>query len=237
MFYFDPLYFILLAPGMLLAMWASWRTHSAFAEGQRYPSPRGMTGAQAAAEVLNAANVNVAIQPTQGFLSDHYDPSAKVLRLSPDVYYGQTLSALGVACHEAGHAVQDATHYFPLVIRNGLVPLANIGSNVSWIILMIGFFMMSAEPYLGRTIVMAGCGLFSLTVLFQVVNLPVEFDASRRARTMLVNYGIIGEADDKIVGKVLNAAAMTYVAGTLTAILTLLYFLIRAGAFGRSRDE
>jgi Zn-dependent membrane protease YugP len=235
---FDPLYFILLAPGLLLAAWASWRTHSAFNEGKTLLARRRISGAEAAAEVLHTAGVKgVAIEPVQGFLSDHYDPRHKVLRLSPDVYAGRSLSALGVAAHEAGHAIQDATRYVPLVVRNALVPLASIGSNAAWIIIMIGFLMMAAEPLLGRNIVLIGCGAFSLAVLFQLVNLPVEFDASRRARFMLVNYGIITPEEDVVVKKVLNAAAMTYVAGTLTAILTLLYFLIRAGVIGgRSSD-
>ena len=240
MFYwFDPLYFILLAPGILLAAWAQWRTHSAFAEGKRYRSPGGLTGAEAAARVLANAGVHhVGIEPVQGVLTDHYDPRDKVLRLSPEVFGGRTLSALGVAAHEAGHAIQDAARYAPLAIRNGLVPLANIGSNLAWIIIMVGFVMMnfSRDPTFGKYVVMLGCGAFSLTVLFQLVNLPVEFDASRRARAMLLNYGIISAEEDRIVGRVLNAAAMTYVAATLTAILTLLYFLIRAGLLG-GRDD
>jgi Zn-dependent membrane protease YugP len=236
---FDPLYFIILAPGILLALWATWRTRSAFHAGAQYHSSSGLTGAQAAYDVIEAAGVTgVRIEPVQGFLSDHYDPHEKVLRLSPEVYYGQHLSALGVAAHEAGHAIQDATRYPLLSLRNVLVPLANFGSNAAWIIIMIGFVMMamSEDPTFGRYVVYTGCGAFSLVVLFQLVNLPVEFDASRRARLMLLNHGLVTEEEDRIVGKVLNAAAMTYVAATLTAILTLVYFLIRAGLLG-GRDE
>jgi Zn-dependent membrane protease YugP len=199
----------------------------------------GITGADAAAEVLSAAGVTgVAIEPTEGFLSDHYDPTHKVLRLSPDVYHGQTLSAVGVAAHEAGHAIQDATRYPLLSLRNGLVPLAAWGGNLSFFIIIAGLVLSSMRAALGPTVLLIGIGAFSLTVLFQVVNLPVEFDASRRARLALVNHGLISERDDTVVGKVLNAAAMTYVAATATAILELVYWLIRAGVLGgSSRDE
>jgi len=206
------------------------------AQGLQHLSTSGITGAQAAWDVMHAAGVeNVAIEPVEGFLSDHYDPGKKVLRLSPDVYQGQSLSALGVGAHEAGHAIQDATRYRPLVIRNTLVPLANIGSNAAWVIIVIGFVLMAAQPALGRTAVIIGCAAFSLTVLFQLVNLPVEFDASRRARRMLVDHGIITQQEDAVVKKVLRAAAMTYVAATLTAILTLVYYLLRAGLLGGRR--
>src|SRR5262249_48495869 len=151
---------------------------------------------------------------------------------SPDVYHGQSLSAVGVAAHEAGHAIQDATRYPLLVVRNGLVPMASIGSGLSWVLIMIGFALMAAQSLWGRLVVLIGLGAFSLTVLFQLVNLLVEFDASRRARLMLVDHGIVTEQEDTVVKRVLNAAALTYVAATLTAVLTLLYFLIRAGLLG-----
>jgi Zn-dependent membrane protease YugP len=235
---FDPLYLLLVTPAMLLAAWASYRVHSAFAMGQQYRAASGLTGAEAAAAVMQAAGVTgVDIEETSGFLSDHYDPSAKVLRLSPDVFHGQNLSALGVAAHEAGHAVQDATHYPLLVLRNGLVPLASIGGNLSWIFIMIGLVLMYARFAFGPIALYIGIGLFSLTVLFQLINLPVEFDASRRARDMLLNHALVTEDEDRIVKKVLGAAAMTYVAGTITAAMQLLYFLIRAGLLGgRSND-
>jgi Zn-dependent membrane protease YugP len=234
---FDPLYFVLLAPGVLLAMWAQWRTQRAFSKGMQIPSSHGLTGAQAADEVMHAAGISgVGIEPVEGFLTDHYDPKGKVLRLSPDVYHGQSLSAVGVAAHEAGHAIQDASRYPLLVLRNGLVPMASIGSNVSWVLIFIGFWLMAAHSFLGQPVLLIGIGAFSLTVLFQLVNLPVEFDASKRARYMLLNYGLITEQEDVVVKDVLGAAALTYVAATLTAILTLLYFLIRSGLLGRRRD-
>jgi Zn-dependent membrane protease YugP len=235
--FFDPLYFLILAPGLLLAAWASFRVQAAFAEGQQYQPSSGLTGAQAAAEVMRAAGVTgVAIEPVPGQLSDHYDPHAKVLRLSEPVYAGRSLSALGVAAHEAGHAIQDSTHYPLLSMRNGLVPLASIGGGLSMIFLMIGLFLLFMHAIFGQIILLIGIGLFSLTVLFQIVNLPVEFDASRRARVMLVNHGLITEEEDAVVKRVLSAAAMTYVAATLTAILTLLYYLIRSGVLG-GRDD
>ena len=236
--FFDPLYFVILAPGLLLAMWAQWRTQSAFNQGKEIPSSSGLTGAEAAAEVMRSAGISgVSIEPVQGFLSDHYDPREKVLRLSPDVYEGRSLSALGVAAHEAGHAMQDASHYPLMGIRNGLVPLASIGSNVSWILMIVGIGLMGMQPLLGRPIVLLGIVAFSLTVLFQVVNLPVEFDASRRAREMLLQNGIVTAQEETVVRRVLSAAAMTYVAATITAMLTLVYFLIRAGLLGGRRNN
>jgi len=236
--FFDPLYFLILAPGLLLAAWASYRVHSAFAEGQQYRPSSNLSGAEAAAEVLHAAGIaDVGIEPVEGQLSDHYDPKAKVLRLSEPVYAGRSLSALGVAAHEAGHAIQDASHYPLLFMRNGLVPLASLGGGLSMIFLMLGMTLLFLHSMFGQVVLLIGIGLFSLTVLFQLVNLPVEFDASRRARTMLVNYNLITEEEDKVVKRVLRAAAMTYVAATLTAILTLLYYLIRSGVLGgRSHD-
>jgi Zn-dependent membrane protease YugP len=165
-------------------------------------------------------------------MSDHYDPRAKVLRLSPDVYQGRSLAALGVAAHEAGHALQDAEGYPLLKMRNGLVPLAAAGPTVGWILLMIGFFLHSAGW------MWAGLIVFSFAVIFQLVNLPVEFDASRRAKELLTRIGILNAEEAPAVAKVLNAAAMTYVAGTLMAILQLAYFVIRSGVLnGSSRDR
>lgn len=236
--FFDPLYFIVLAPGLLLALWAQWRVQTAFSEGKMIASSSGLTGAQAAAEVLRSAGISgVAIEPVEGTLSDHYDPRDKVLRLSPDVYQGRSLSALGVAAHEAGHAIQDASHYPLMGIRSGLVPLASVGSNVSWILIVIGISLMGMRSILGQPIVLLGILAFSLTVLFQLINLPVEFDASRRAREMLTRNGLITAQEDAVVGHVLSAAAMTYVAATITAILTLVYYLIRAGLLGGRRND
>jgi len=174
---------------------------------------------------------DVAIEPVHGQLTDHYDPSHKVLRLSEPVFDGRSLAALGVAAHEAGHALQDARGYSPLVVRNLLVPAASFGSSAAWIVFFVGMLMQWGG------LIIAGMVLFSAVVLFQLVNLPVEFDASRRAREQLLATGLIAPDEEPTVARVLNAAALTYVAGTLTSILTLLYFVIRSGVFGGSRDE
>lgn len=228
----DPLYFLIVAPGMLLAMWAQARVSWAFSEGSQIPSRSGITGAQAAAEVMNSEGVSgVEIEPVPGQLTDHYDPRSKVLRLSEPVYGGRSLAALGVAAHEAGHAIQDAHRYTGLVLRNLMVPAAGFGSNTAWIVFFIGLVLHSTN------MMIIGMALFSAVVLFQLVNLPVEFDASRRARVALQMTGLISQEEDQVVGRVLNAAAWTYVAGTLTSILTLLYFLMRSGLLGERRDD
>jgi Zn-dependent membrane protease YugP len=221
--FFDPMYFLFLAPGILLALWAQARISSAYREASQIPSASGYTGAEAAAALMRAAGVGgVEIETVPGQMTDHYAPTEKVLRLSTEVYAGQSLAALGIAAHEAGHAIQDKERYGLLVVRNLMVPLANFGSNASWIIILLGFAMQWAG------LIYIGIAVFGLTVLFQLVNLPVEFDASRRARRQLVAAGIVSASEEVEVGRVLNAAAMTYVAATLTAILTLLYFLFRA---------
>jgi Zn-dependent membrane protease YugP len=225
--FFDPLYFVFLAPGLLLALWAQARVSWAYHEGSQVPSSRGLTGAQAAAEILRAEGVSgVAIEPVEGQLSDHYDPRNKVLRLSEGVYAGRSLAAMGIAAHEAGHAIQDATRYSPLVVRNLLVPAAGFGSGLAWIVMIAGFVLHMFN------LLLLGIVLFSTTVVLQLVNLPVEFDASRRARQALAMTGLISPEEDPIVGRVLNAAAWTYVAATLTSVLTLLYYLYRFGLLG-----
>jgi Zn-dependent membrane protease YugP len=229
-FYFDWMYFVFLAPGILLALWAQYRVKSAYAEASRIPSESGYSGAQAADAVMHQAGVEgVHIEPVDGFLSDHYVPGQKILRLSPDVYSGRSLAALGIAAHESGHAIQDARRYPLLVVRNLLVPLAGFGSNVSWFLIFGGFVL----GWLG--LIKIGILAFSLVVLFQLINLPVEFDASRRARIALVEGGLVTQEEDAHVAKVLNAAALTYVAGTLTSVLTLLYYLFRSGLLGGRR--
>jgi Zn-dependent membrane protease YugP len=225
--WFDPMYLVFLAPGILLALWAQFRVQSAYSRASQIPVLSGYSGAEAAAALLQAAGVHgVRIEPVEGFLSDHYVPGEHVLRLSPEVYTGRSLASVGIAAHESGHAIQDAIRYPLLGLRNSLVPLAGFGSSVAWIIIAIGFFLASLN------LVLIGIAVFSLTVLFQLVNLPVEFDASRRARLALVHTGLITPEEDGEVRRVLNAAALTYVAATLTSILTLLYFLFRSGVLG-----
>ena len=225
---FDYLYWVMLAPALLLGLWAQARVHAAFARAQQVPAP--MSGATAARYVLDSAGLqNIAIEPVEGFLSDHYDPRGKVLRLSPDVYQGSSMAAVGIAAHEAGHAIQDLKRYAPLVVRNAVVPVASFGGGISMTLLMMGAF-------LGATmLIKTGIVLYSAVVFFQLVNLPVEFDASNRAKAQLDALGVVPRQDQQYVREVLNAAAWTYVAGTLQAVLTLLYFIIRFG--GSSRDE
>jgi Zn-dependent membrane protease YugP len=230
------MYFLFLAPAMLLGVWAQWRVRSAYAEASRIAPQSGLNGAQAAHEVLRASHVpGVEIEPVEGFMSDHYDPRSKHLRLSPGVYGGHSLAALGIAAHEAGHAIQDANRYGPLVIRNGLVPLASVGGGLGWVIMIAGFLLSSVNAMLGNSLVWVGIAAFSLTVIFQLVNLPVEFDASRRAKIALIEGGLITREEEASVSKVLNAAALTYVAATLSSVMTLLYFLFRSGILGGRR--
>jgi len=228
---FDPLYLLLMLPGMAVAGWAQNRIASAYREGSRYRVSSGVTGAKAAAIIMHSSGVdNVPIEPVAGQMTDHYDPSKKILRLSADNYQDSSLAAVGVAAHEAGHAIQDASHYPLLVVRNLIVPLAGIGSNIAFTALLAGLIFQS------MTLVWVGILLFSTVVVFQLVNLPVEFDASRRAREQLKLTGLITPDEDQVVGKVLGAAAMTYVAATLTSILQLLFFVIRARGFRRRQD-
>lgn len=233
MIMFDPNYFLIVLPGILLGIYASIKVKSTFARASRMRSTHGWTGAQVAQAILDAEGVhNVSIEPTQGHLSDHYDPRAKVLRLSPDVYSGRSLAAAGVAAHEVGHAIQDARGYSMMSIRNAVVPMASIGSSLSWIFIMVGIGMFASA--FGQTMMIIGCALFTMVVIFQLVNLPVEFDASNRARQALLVNGIVSTVEDREIGRVLRAAALTYVAATVTAVLTLLYYLWRSGLIGGS---
>jgi Zn-dependent membrane protease YugP len=227
----DPMYFLFLAPAMALATWAQWKVHRAYADASQIPPASGMSGAEVAQAILRRNNLRVPIEVVEGYLSDHYDPTAKVLRLSPDVYAGRSVAAMGIAAHEVGHALQDAGGYPLLVIRNAIVPLASWGGNLSWILMLIGFLLSSFN------LIVLGIGLFSLTVVFQLVNLPVEFDASARAKHLLREMGITHPGEDGIVRRVLSAAAMTYVAATLTSLLTLAYYVFRLSGAGSSSDE
>lgn len=228
--FFDPLYFVFLAPALLLAFVAQIMVRSAYATGNTVAAR--MSGYSAARQVLDAEGLyTVEIEQVPGHLSDHYDPQAKVLRLSPEVYHGQTASAVGIAAHEAGHAIQDAHNYAPLMIRNAAVPIAGFGSGFGLVLLMVGIGF-------GFTLLAwVGVALFAAVAFFQIVNLPVEFNASTRAKLALANLGIIDQQEMYYVKKVLNAAALTYVAATLQSVLTVLYYLFRLGAFSSSRDD
>lgn len=238
--FFDPMYLLFMLPAIALAAWAQWRVSSAFAEGSRIRPRSGLSGAQAADEVLRSAGVDgVGIEPVRGHLSDHYDPSAKVLRLSEPVYAERSLAAIGVAAHEAGHAIQDWRRYPLLGIRNLMVPVASFGSQAAILVIMAGFLLAFFHQFfIAKWLVYGGIALFASVVLFQLVNLPVEYDASRRARRALRETGIITPLEDETVGKVLNAAALTYVAATLSAALNLAYYVFLAlSLFGGRRDE
>ncbi len=214
---FDPMYFVWIAPAVLLAMWAQWRVKSAFTAAAGEPAP--LSGAAAARHILDSAGAtDVAIEPVPGHLTDHYDPQAKVLRLSQEVYGSRSLAAVGIAAHEAGHALQDAQSYSLMGIRNAAVGVANFGSGLGLFVFMIGL-AMALKP-----VAWLGIALFAGTVFFQLVNLPVEIDASNRAKAQLVSLGIVPAVEMPAVNAVLNAAAWTYVAGTLQSILTVLYY-------------
>jgi Zn-dependent membrane protease YugP len=237
---FDPLYLLFMAPALLLSVAASLLTHATF---KRFSSVRGysgMTGSQAAERMMRSQGIlNVRVERVDGFLSDHYDPTKKVLRLSPDVYDSDSLSAIGVACHEAGHAIQDAKAYAPLVLRSALVPVAQFGGTASNWIIMAGFILMSfsGSGPLGLAIVKIGIVLFATTVVFTLVTLPVEWDASARAKEHIVSAGIVSPGQERQAGRVLNAAFLTYIAGAVSALMMLLYYLIRAGLLGGRRDD
>jgi|LakMenEpi05Aug10_1017310.scaffolds.fasta_scaffold03332_1 Zn-dependent membrane protease YugP len=230
MFMFDPLYWLMVGPTILLALWASFKVQSTFREYQQFGVRSGMNGAEAARAVANAGGArDVTIEETDGFLSDHYDPTSKTLRLSPDVYHGRSIAAIAVAAHEAGHAIQHAKAYTWLTFRSQMVPMVKIGSML-WIWVFLAGMLISSMPWL-QTV---GIILFSATVVFQLVTLPVEFDASNRAKAVLAHTGIVSTQEEaQGVSKVLGAAAMTYVAGALTAIMTLLHLIIRS----RSSNE
>ncbi|MAD79712.1 MAG: zinc metallopeptidase [Pirellulaceae bacterium] len=228
MFFFDLEYILMvLLPGMLISGLASWRVKAAFNRYSKVGSRRGMTGAQAAQLLLDRAGINdVNVVPTRGYLSDHYNPSSRQLALSEGVFSSNSIAAIGVACHEAGHAIQHARHYAPLWARSALVPAAGIGSGIGYMVMIAGLFLRHPG------VVGIGAILFSLVLLFQIVTLPVEFDATARAKRLVVEAGIV-DADERVgIDRVLNAAALTYVAAVISTLLTLLYFLMRSGLLG-----
>ena len=227
---FDPLYLLFVLPGLGLSLWASARVKSTFKKYSKVRTARGFTGAEAAQELLRGAGItDVRIVRSQGVLSDHYNPVNKTLALSNDVFGADSIAAVGVATHEAGHAIQHARRYAPLWARSALVPTAKIGSSIGYFAMMIGLFMASTN------MVLVGAVLFSAVLLFQVVTLPVEFNASNRAKALIVERGIVTIQERTGVDKVLNAAALTYVAAAVSTLLTLLYFLWRAGLIGGRR--
>jgi Zn-dependent membrane protease YugP len=234
----DLLDIVWCAPGLGLALWAQWRLQQTCRQWKAVAPLRRITGAQAAAEVFRCAGITgVAIEPGQGLLTDHYDAHHKVLRLRPNVYYGQSLTALGLAAHEAGHALQQATGYPLLGLRTGLVPLASLGSALAWCLLLAGGTLVVVQPLWSQPVLLVGMGVFSVTVVCQLLHLPVEFDASTRAGRVLVHTGMVTVAEEPVVQRVLRAAALTYVAAPLTALWTRLYACIRTKLLEESRSS
>lgn len=233
-FFFDPLYLVFALPALLLGFWAQWKVQSAFREYSRYRTYSGLSGAEVARRVLDFNGLhNVRVEPSRGMLSDHYDPREKVLRLSQAVYASNSVAAAGVAAHEAGHAMQDREGYFALQARSAMVPTVQIGSWLGPILFMVGLFTVRM---FGTTLAWIGLLIFAATAVFAIVTLPVEFNASKRAKEALVSQGIVAQQEMKGVNRVLDAAAMTYVAGAAQAVSTLLYYFFLLTGMSRSRD-
>ena len=231
MFLFSPTYLMYMIPAFILMAITSWYVKAAYNKWSQVPAKSRLTGAQAAQRLMSTGNMyGVKIQGVAGQLTDHYDPRDKTLYLSNGVANGTSVAALAIAAHELGHAMQDAEEYFPLKFRSALVPIVNIGSNLGWFLIMIGLFLRFTELAWLGVLIFAGGAVFSLATL------PVEFNASARAKQLLAQTGII-QTDEEIrgVNNVLNAAALTYVAGLITSILQLLYYVTLVGG-GRRRD-
>ncbi len=220
---FDPLYFIILAPGIAITIWATIKVKNTFRRYNNVPVRSGRTGRQAAEHLLARQGVRIPVEEHPGSLSDHYDPRVRALRLSPEVYHGRSIGAVAVAAHEVGHALQHHAEYRPLMMRQTLARPAAFASSVSWIVLFGGILLGMAG------LIEVGIALFSVVVLFQLVTLPVELNASKRAKRLVVDSGLVAGHEQAGVSRVLTAAAMTYVAGALTSVLTLVYYLLRSG--------
>lgn len=221
MFYLDPLYLILALPGLLLGLWAQMRVKGTFNKYSQMRTTRNLTGAEIARHLLDNQGLHdVRVEETQGFLSDHYDPRTRVLRLSPDVYRVPSVAAAGVAAHEMGHALQHSAGYGPLQVRSAIVPVVQFGSSLAPILILVGFLLRFT------TLAWIGVILFAGAVVFALVTLPVEFDASRRAKALLTQSGIVSQEEAGGVSAVLNAAGWTYVAAAIAAIGQLLYYVL-----------
>ena len=233
-YYIDWTYIVLVIPAMILALYAQNKVNSTFKKYSRVASRSGMTGAQAARRLMELNGIyDVSIERVSGNLTDHYDPSKKVLRLSDSVYSDTSVAAIGVAAHETGHAIQHARGYVPLTLRTVMVPLANLGSTLSMPLIFLGI-LFSFSSRMGNSMINLGILLFGLSVVFTIITLPVEFNASRRAVACLGDSGILYDEEIGGVKKVLSAAAMTYVASTAVALANFLRLIIIFG--GRRRD-
>jgi hypothetical protein len=224
MFFFDPLYLILALPGLLLGLWAQARVKGTYSRYAQVRTFRNMTGAEVARHLLDTEGLyDVQVEETRGFLSDHYDPRGRVLRLSPDVYHTPSVAAAGIAAHEMGHAMQHANRYTPLQLRSAIVPAVQFGSSLAPILFFVGFLLgFTSLAWLGVI-------LFALAVVFSLITLPVEFDASKRAKMLLNRNGLLMAEEMKGVDKVLDAAALTYVTAAVAAIGQLLYYVLLLG--------
>ena len=230
-YWWDPTYFLVII-GAVICLLASAHVNNTFKKYSKYRSMSGMTGAQAAQRILNAAGIyDVEIRHISGKLTDHYDPRNKTLSLSDSVYGSTSVAAVGVAAHECGHAIQHQKNYAPLTIRGAIVPVANIGSTLAWPLILIGLFISSRS---GQALITAGIICFSLAVLFQIVTLPVEFNASSRAIKILDKSGMLYKDEVRGARKVLTAAAMTYITATVSTLLQLLRLIL---LFGRRDDD
>lgn len=234
--FFDPLYWLVIGVGMALSVWANTLVKGRFRKYSQIPTRSGMTGAQIAQAILQDNGVfDVRIEPIAGKMTDHYDPRSKTLRLSEPVYASNSMAAFGVAAHEVGHAIQDAQGYAPLKFRSAWVPVANLGSGLSMIVIILAFFLGGTATAWGGTAAWIGVALFATTTVFTLVTLPVEFDASRRALASL-NGRYVSDEELRGAKKVLDAAAMTYVAAFATSLMTLLYWAMQLGLLG-GRDD
>ena len=232
MFIFDPRYLIFALPALLLAFYAQWKVRSTYNRLSRKPNGRGISGSEAARILLRSAGLGqIRVEEVRGRLSDHYDPRKKILRLSQGVAQSRSVASLGIVAHEVGHAMQDATSYTPLRVRSGLVPMVQIGSWLGPIIFFVGFFLSGLTG--STTIAWLGLFLFAGTVVFALITLPVEFNASKRALQLLRSYQLADGRELKEAKQVLDAAALTYIAALAQAISTLLYYVFLLTGFSR----
>ncbi|MCJ7515239.1 MAG: zinc metallopeptidase [Dehalococcoidia bacterium] len=229
MFFFDPLWFMIMIPPLIFMIYAQARVNSAFNKYSKIANSQNITGAEAAEKLLQSNGLgNVRVEDVKSRLGDHYDPGKKVLRLSPAVANTPSVAALGIVAHEVGHAVQDKVGYSYMRFRTSLVPAANLGSTLGYVFVILGFLLATFGAAFGMTVVWAGVFLFSLAVIFSLVTLPVEYNASHRARQMLRSSGLLVAQEYDGASAVLSAAALTYVAATLQAVAQLFYFVMLA---------
>lgn len=236
--YFDPMYWLVIGLGMALSLWAQFKVKSTFAKYSRLATSSRLTGADVARRILAENGIrDVKVEPVPGALSDHYDPRTRTLRLSEPVYGSSSMAAFGVAAHEVGHAIQHAQKYAPLGFRSAWVPVANLGGGLSMLVIMGAVMLGGAGTALGSQLGLIGVLLFATTTVFTLVTLPVEFDASRRALVTLERGGYVSGQELAGARKVLDAAAMTYVAAFISSLLTLFYWAWQLGLFGGRSDD